>query len=88
MALIWLQEMNLTHFVCNQINAIKVMLYCTLITAMLILIYKKQNGLQSYKKAKIRFFKELLYTILLEALDHPDEIIRLKQSLKDFFQRE
>ena len=82
------QEMNLTHFVCNELNAIKVMLYCTMIASMLVLIYKKQNGIKSYKKAKIRFFKELLYLILLEALDNPDELSRLKNTLKKFIQRE
>lgn len=82
------QEMNLTHFVCNEPNAIQVMLYCTMIASMLVLIYKKQNNIKSYKKAKIRFFKELLYLILFEALDNPDEIIRLKSKLKSFIQRE
>lgn len=78
------QEMNLTHFVCNDINAIRVILYCCLIASTLILIYKKQNKIKSYKKAKIRFFKELLYTILLEALDDPQEIQRLKNTLTKF----
>ena len=82
------QEMNLTHFVCNEPNAIQVMLYCTMIASMLVLIYKKQNGIKSYKKAKIRFFKELLYLILFEALDNPDEIIRLKSKLKSLIQLE
>lgn len=57
--------MNLTHFVCNDMNAIQVMIYTTLITAMLILIYKKKNGIKSYKIAKIQFFKELEAAILL-----------------------
>ncbi len=78
------QEMNLTHFVCNDLNAIKVMLYCSLIASTLILIYKKQNNIKSYKKAKIKFFKELLYTILLEALEHPKEVERLKHTLIKF----
>ena len=82
------QEMNLTHFVCNDSNAIQVMLHCTMIAAMLVLIYKKLNGIKSYKKAKIRFFKELLYLILLEALDNPDELIRIKSMLKKFVKRE
>ena len=82
------QEMNLTHFVCNDMNAIQVMLYCTLIASMLVLIYKKLNGIKSYKKAKIRFFKELLYLILLEALDNPNEINRIKSTLKKFVKRE
>ena len=76
------QEMNLTHFVCNDENAIKVMLYCTLIAAMLILVYKKQNGIKSYKFAKIQFFKELQANIILEVLDSQDGVEKLKIYLK------
>jgi hypothetical protein len=76
------QEMNLTHFVCNDLNAIMVMIYCTLITAMLILVYKKQNDIKSYKIAKIRFFKELQAAVTLELLDAPDGLERLKLILK------
>ena len=82
------QEMNLTHFVCNDINAIKVMLYCSLIAATLVLIYKKENQIKSYKKAKIKFFKELMYSIFLEALEHPSEIERLKMTLSKFIKLE
>ena len=82
------QEMNLTHFVCNDKNAIQVMLYCTMITTMLVLIYKKQNNIKSYKKAKIQFFKELNYLILLEILEQPNELIRLKKILKSFLKKE
>ena len=82
------QEMNLKHFVCNDVNAIQVMLYCTMIASMLVLIFKKRNQFKSYKKAKIRFFKELLYSILLDALDDPAETERIKLCLKKFIQRE
>ena len=76
------QEMNLTHFVCNDVNAIMVMIYCTLITAMIILVYKKQNDIKSYKIAKIRFFKELQAAVTLELLDAPGGIERLRLILK------
>lgn len=82
------QEMNLSHFVCNDTNAIQAMLYCTMIAAMLVLIFKKLNGIKSYKKAKIRFFKELLYLILFEAMEDPGELERLKSMLKKYVQRE
>ncbi len=82
------QEMNLTHFVSNDANAIQVMLYCTMIATMLVLIYKKRNGIKSYKKAKIRFFKELLYLILLEAMENTDELERIKSTLKKYVKRE
>ena len=82
------QEMNLKHFVCNDTNAIQVMLYCTMIASMLVLIFKRRNAIKSYKKAKIRFFKELLYSILLEGLDNPDETERIKLALKKYVKRE
>jgi hypothetical protein len=77
------QEMNLTHFVCNDTNAIQVMLYCTLITAMLVLVYKKKNGIRSYKTAKTQFFKELQAAIVLEAIEHELNLVQIKLYLKN-----
>ena len=79
--------MNLTHFVCNDMNAIQFMIYTTLITAMLILIYKKKNGIKSYKIAKIQFFKELEAAILLALTETPEGIMRLRQNLKKYIQK-
>lgn len=76
------QEMNLSHFVCHDTNAIQVMIYCTLIAAMLVLVYKKQNNIKSYKTAKIRFFKELQAAVTLELIDSPLGIDRLRQILR------
>lgn len=76
------QEMNLTHFVCNDLNAIQVMLYCTLIAAMLILVYKKLNGIRSYKIAKTRFFKELQAGVTLDLIETPLGVERLRQVLR------
>lgn len=81
------QEMNLTHFVCHDLNAIKVMLYCTLMAAMLVLIYKKEHKIKSYKRAKQRFFKELRYHLFLEILDGPNGEEHLKKLLTDFIHR-
>ena len=75
------QEMNLTHFVSYNENAIKVVLYATLIAAMLVLVYKKLNNINSYKKAKIQFFKELRANLILEVLELPDGIDKLKKYL-------
>ena len=82
------QEMNLTHFVCNDANAIEVMLYCTLIASMLVLIYKKKNEIKSYKRAKIYFFKELLYEIILEMLEIPEATQYLKQIIQQFVKKQ
>lgn len=52
------QELNVSHLVSLNKNGIEVMLYMTLIVAMLILIYKKNNKI-GYKTAKRRFKMEL-----------------------------
>jgi hypothetical protein len=63
------QELNFKHFISTKTNGIKVVLYMTLILAMLILIYKKINCV-GYKTAKRRFYYELEDEIL-------DAVIRL-----------
>jgi transposase len=52
------QELNVSHLISLNKNGIQVMLYMTLIVAMMVLIYKKANGL-SYKTAKRRFAIEV-----------------------------
>ncbi len=74
--------MNATHFVCNNANAIQTMLYSTLITSMLLLLYKKLNKIKSYKIAKLRFFKELQATVMLRVLEAVDGQTWMKQNLK------
>jgi hypothetical protein len=53
------QEMNFKHFISYSENGIKVMLYVILTAAMLILIYKKLNSVESYKRAKKLFIEDL-----------------------------
>lgn len=52
------QELNVSHLVSLNKNGIKVMIYMTLIVAILILMYKKANKL-GYKTAKRRFKMEV-----------------------------
>lgn len=76
------QEMNLKHLVCNDPNAIAVVLYCTLIAASMILIFKKKNNIKSFKTAKILFVNELINDIIYEALQSEDGILLLKKITK------
>lgn len=57
------QELNASHFISVSRNGITVMLYMTLIAAMLLQLYKKLNGL-GYKTAKRRFAIELWETLI------------------------
>jgi hypothetical protein len=52
------QELHLSHLVSLNQNGIEVMLYMTLIVAMLLLIYKQANAI-GYKTAKRRFAMEI-----------------------------
>jgi transposase len=52
------QELNVSHLVSLSKNGMEVMIYMTLIVAILILIYKKANNI-GYKTAKRRFVMEL-----------------------------
>jgi hypothetical protein len=52
------QELNVSHLVSLNKNGIQVMLYMTLIVAMMVLIYKKANNV-GYKTAKRRFSMEV-----------------------------
>lgn len=56
------QELNFSHLISVNQNGIKILLYMTLILAMLILIYKKINDF-GYKTAKRRFAMELEHII-------------------------
>jgi hypothetical protein len=52
------QELNVSHFVSLNKNGMQVIIYVTMIVAMLILIYKKANNI-GYKTAKRRFVMEI-----------------------------
>lgn len=57
------QELNVSHLISLNTNGIEVMLYMTLIAAMLILIYKHANNI-GYKTAKRRFTMEMRNLII------------------------
>lgn len=82
------QEMNLSHFVSNHPNAIQVMIYAKMIASMLVLIYKKINNIHSYKHAKIRFFKELIKSIILQAMNSKEGNLWLQNLMIDYAKRE
>lgn len=69
------QELNVSHLISLNKNGIEVVLYMTLIVAMLILIYKKANNL-GYKTAKRRFKMEIrdlvISLIVLKCGGNPD----------------
>ena len=53
------QHLNLNHIVSRNENGVRVMVYMTMITAVLLLAYKKLNKIKGYKIAKHRFEIEL-----------------------------
>jgi hypothetical protein len=60
------QHLHFKHFISYNENGIKVMMYTTMIAAILILIYKKLNKIENYKMAKYDFIEELNMEIIKE----------------------
>jgi IS4 transposase len=63
------QELNFSKFICRTENGIKVVLYSTLIAAILLLVYKKGNNLKGFKQAKQKFSQELEYEIMKQIIE-------------------
>lgn len=63
------QELNFSHFLSLNENGIRIVLYMTLIVAILIRIYKQENQL-GYKTAKRRMEIELQELIIAIAVVH------------------
>ena len=53
------QHLNVKHLVSRTSNGMKVMIYMTMIVAMLIIAYKKINKIKGFKIAKLKFEIEL-----------------------------
>lgn len=53
------QEINFSHLLNRSENGIKVLMYLTMITAILLTIYKKTNNIIGWMVAKIKFLDEL-----------------------------
>ena len=83
------QHFNLKHFMSHNANGIQVVLYMTLIAAMLIYVFKKVNEIESYKIAKLKFALQLeleLTKILIELCGGDPHVLEDISSLKAFRQ--
>lgn len=78
------QHLNLKHIVSRNENAMKVMIYMTMILAILILVYKKENRIIGHKIAKLKFEIELdnlmVREIVLLCGGNPDKAAHLFSS--------
>lgn len=63
------QHLNLKHIISRNDNAIQVMIYMTLILAMLLIVYKRKNKISGYKIAKLKFEIELDNLLICNSRD-------------------
>ena len=54
------QELNIKHLLNHSENGVKVQVYVTLLSAILLIVFKKGNQIPSYKIAKMKFYDDLL----------------------------
>lgn len=78
------QNLNFSHLLSRNTNGIKVIMYMTLITAILITVYKKLNSLKGYKIPKLKFANELeiliIKDIVLKCGGNPDKVNEIMNS--------
>ena len=78
------QHLNLKHLVSRDLNGIKVMIYMTMILAILIIAYKKINNIKGFKIAKLKFELELeneiIKTIVMLCGGNPNKAAHLFNS--------
>jgi hypothetical protein len=60
------QQLNFKHLLSRSENGIKVVMYLTMITAILLTIYKKTNNIMGWTVAKIQFLDELFVSTMTE----------------------
>ena len=64
------QNLCFSNLLCRHLNGIKIMVYLTMIAAMMLLGYKKQQNIKSLKQAKIKFGQELEILLIKELILH------------------
>ncbi len=78
------QNLNFKHLLSRDTNGIKVVLYMTLIMAILLTVYKKMNKLKGYKIPKLKFAQELevliIKDIVLKCGGDPNKVNEIYQS--------
>lgn len=72
------QELNMKHLINRTYNGIMIQIYAALITAILLVVFKKTNNISSYKSAKILFVEQLLFSIFKELEKIPPSERRLR----------
>lgn len=63
------QNLNFSHLLSRNDNGVKVIMYMTLITAILLIVYKKLNDLKGYKIPKLKFAQELEVLIIKDIVE-------------------
>jgi hypothetical protein len=58
------QELGFTHLISRNQNGARAVMYLTMIAAILLTLYKKQNRIASWRVAKIKFIDELTFDII------------------------
>lgn len=81
------QQLNFSHLLSRSENGIKVVMYLTMIAAILLTLYKKLNNIMGWAVAKIKFLDELgsgvikdWHAEMIPAFDYPNSSQRLDSS--------
>ena len=70
------QRLNFSHLINRKENGIKSMLYITIICALMLLVYKKENALSGYKFVKIEFMFETEADLMIETFRNEIDLLK------------
>ena len=71
------QELNFSHLLSRSLNGMKVVVYTTLIAAMLILAFRQKNNLKGFKIVKLKFVRQLELSLI-------EQLVHLAKNNPDF----
>ena len=70
------QELNFSHLINRTENGIESMLYLTMICALMLLVYKKENELTGYKFVKRRFMLETEVDLIIGTFERETDLLK------------
>ena len=70
------QELNFSHLINRTKNGIESMLYLTMICALMLLVYKKENELTGYKFVKRRFMLETEVDLIIGTFERETDLLK------------
>ena len=82
------QQLHFSHLLNRTENGMKSVMYITMIYAIMLLVYKKINGLKGYQSVKLKFMLEIQHEVsifVMKIIQSRPEFTQVREVLKPQF---